>query len=110
MHTISGEIMVDNTLLGLPVEAWAIVCFAVAGAYANFWPRPPRTATAPRTTWQQLVLRWFHAATWLCLGLAALAVKYVGATAAQILGLLALVGYLTFMVVFVREKMRYPQG
>jgi hypothetical protein len=56
------------------------------------------------------VLRWFHAATWLCLGVAALAVKYAGATAAQILGLLALVAYLTFMLVFVREKMRYPQG
>jgi hypothetical protein len=31
-------------------------------------------------------------------------------TAAQILGALGLVSYLVFMTVFVREKMRYPQG
>ena len=100
----------DNTLLGLPVEVWAIVCFAIAGVYVVFWPRPPRTATTPRTLWQQLVLRWLHAVIWLCLGLAALALKYVGITAAQILGLLGLIGYFTFMTVFFREKLRYPQG
>lgn len=102
--------MTDNTLLGLPVEVWASICFAVAAAYAVFWPRPPRTATAPRTAWQHLVLRWGHAATWISLGLAALALKYIGVSAAQILGLLGLVGYLTFMTVFVREKLRYPHG
>jgi hypothetical protein len=56
------------------------------------------------------VLRWFHAITWLCLGLASLSLKYVGATAAQVLGVLGFLGYITFMVVFVREKFRYPQG
>jgi hypothetical protein len=96
--------------MGIPVEFWASVCFAVAAAYAIFWPRPPRTASAPRTIWQQIVLRWFHAATWFCLGLATLALKFVGVSAAQILGLLGLLGYLTFMTVFVREKMRHPQG
>lgn len=100
----------DNNLLGLPVEAWAIICFVVAAAYANFWPRPPRTATAPRTAWQQFVLRWLHTITWASLGLAALALKFVGITAAQILGLVGLVGYLTFMTVFLREKLRYPHG
>lgn len=100
----------SNTLMGIPVEFWAVLCFAVAGIYTIFWPRPPRTATEPRTPWQHLVLRWFHAATWVCLGLAALALKFVGVTAAQTLGILGLLGYLTFMVVFVREKVRYPQG
>jgi hypothetical protein len=101
---------VYNTLLGIPVEFLAAICFAIAAAYATFWPRPPRTATEPRTAWQQLVLRWFHALTWLLLGLACLALKFVGVTAAQILGLLGLASYVTFMVVFVREKTRYPQG
>jgi hypothetical protein len=96
--------------MGIPVEFWAIACFAIAVVYNSFWPRPPRTATAARTAWQQLVLRWFHSAIWLCLGLAALSLKYIGATAAQILALLGLLGYLTFMAVFVREKLRYPQG
>lgn len=100
----------DNTLMGIPVEIVAAICFAIAAAYATFWPRPPRTATEPRSPWQQFVLRWFHALTWICLGLAALAVKFAGISAAQLLGLLGLAGYLTFMVVFVREKMRYPQG
>ncbi len=99
-----------NTLLGIPVEFWTVGCFAIAFVYGSFWPRPPRTSTTPRTIWQQVVLRWFHAATWLCLGLASLSLKYVGATAAQVLGVLGFLGYITFMVVFVREKFRYPQG
>ncbi len=99
-----------NTLMGIPVEVWASICFAVAAAYAIFWPRPPRTGTTPRTLWQQIVLRWFHAATWLSLGLASLALKFLGVSAAQFLGLLGLLGYLTFMTVFIREKLRYPQG
>ena len=100
----------QSTLMGIPVEFWGLVCFAIATAYTIFWPRPARTATAPRTAWQQLVLRWFHAATWILLGLASLSLKFVGFTTAQILGLLGLFAYLTFMTVFVREKMRYPQG
>ena len=100
----------QSTLMGLPVEFWAIACFAIAAAYITFWPRPPRTATQPRTAWQHLVLRWFHAGTWFFLGFAALALKFFGATAAQVLGLLGLASYLVFMTVFVREKMRYPQG
>ena len=100
----------QNTLMGIPVEFWTVVCVAIAVVYGNLWPRPPRTATTPRTAWQQLVLRWFHAGTWLCLGLAALSLKYVGATTAQVLGVLGLLSYITFMTVFVREKLRYPQG
>ena len=73
----------QNTLMGLPVEIWAVICLAVAVIYFNFWPRPPRTATVPRTAWQQLVLRWFHSLTWLFLAFAALSLKFVGVTAAQ---------------------------
>jgi hypothetical protein len=88
----------------------AIICFAIAGTYANIWPRPPRSATAPRSAMQQFILRWFHALTWICLGLAALALKFVGVDAAVILALVGLAGYFVFMTVFMREKMRYPQG
>ena len=99
-----------NTLLGIPVEILAVICFAVAVAYANFWPRPPRTATAPRGAIQQFVLRWLHAATWVFLGVAALSLKYISGNIAQILGLLGLASYLIFMAFFIREKLRYPQG
>ena len=98
----------QSTLMGLPVEIWAALCFGVAGAYTIFWPRPPRTGQ--RTAWQQLVLRWFHALTWAFLGLATLSLKYVSVTGAQILGGLGFLSYIIFMVVFVRERMRYPQG
>jgi hypothetical protein len=98
----------DNTLLGLPVEIWALGCFAVAVVYAYLWPRPPRAKQ--RSPWEHFVLRWLHALTWLWLGLAALSVKYVGPTAAQFLGLLSLASYITFMVTLVREKFRYPTG
>jgi hypothetical protein len=96
--------------MGIPVEAIAGICFAIAGLYAILWPRPPRTASQARPGWQALVLRWFHSATWLWLGLAALALKYVGTLPAQTLGLLGLATYLVFMTVLVREKMRFPQG
>jgi hypothetical protein len=110
IQDFGGEAYVHNTLLGLPVEFWAIVSFGIAVAYYNFWPRPPRTATEPRTALQQFVLRWFHSLTWALLGLASLSLKYVGVTTAQVLGLLGLASYLIFMFFFVREKMRYPQG
>ena len=99
-----------NTLLGIPVEILAVICFAIAVAYANFWPRPPRTATAPRSALQQFVLRWMHAATWGFLGLAALSLKYFSLNLAQLLGLLGLASYLVFMAFFLREKLRFPQG
>lgn len=98
------------TLMGIPVEFWAFVCFAIGAAYITFWPRPPRTATEPRTALQHFILRWFHAMTWGFLGLAALSLKFYGGSAAQIFGVLGLVSYLTFMTFFVREKMRYPKG
>ena len=98
----------DNTLLGIPVEIWAAGCFALAIAYSVFWPRPPRAKQ--RSLWEHFVLRWLHALTWLWLGLAALSVKYVGATAAQALGVLSLISYIIFMVTLVREKFRYPTG
>jgi hypothetical protein len=101
---------VQNTLMGIPVELVAAVCIAIAALYAVFWPRPPRSAPAPRTLWQALVLRWFHSLTWALLALAALALRYVGFTASQTLGLLGLASYLIFMATLVREKMRYPQG
>ena len=88
----------------------AILCMAVAVAYYNFWPRPPRTATTPRTRWQHFVLRWFHALTWLLLALASLALKFMGIDPARVLGLLGLTTYLIFMAVFVRERLKYPQG
>lgn len=100
----------NDTLMGLPVEFWAILCFLVGGAYITFWPRPPRSATAPRTGLEHFVLRWFHAATWFCLGLATLALKFFGVNAAVTLGLIGLAGYITFMVFLIREKRRYPQG
>jgi len=96
--------------MGLPVEFWAILCFGIGVTYTNFWPRPPRTATEPRTPLQQFILRWMHAITWYCLGCASLALKYVSGTAGQVLGVLGLVAYFIFMTVFVREKLRYPQG
>ena len=100
----------QNTLMGLPVEFWTIVCFAIAVAFYNFWPRPPQTATVPRTWLQQFVLRWFHPLTWALLGLASLSLKYFSATASQVLAVLALASYIIFMVFFVREKLRFPQG
>ena len=100
----------QNTLMGLPVEFWTIICFSVAVAFYNFWPRPPRTATEPRTWLQQFVLRWFHSLTWASLGLACLCLKYVSVTAAQVVAVLGLASYIIFMVFFVREKLRYPQG
>mgnify|MGYP003378154648 CR=1 FL=1 len=41
-----------NTLLGVPLLFWAIVCFSIAIAYYFFWPKPSARRLTPRTTGQ----------------------------------------------------------
>jgi len=58
----------DNTLLGVPLVFWAVICFSIAIAYYFFWPQPSPKRLTPRTRAQHIILRYFHALVWVLLG------------------------------------------
>lgn len=92
----------QDTLLGFPVEMIAAVCIAVAVLYVIYWPKPaPGQLRAP---WRAVVLRWFHALTWIVLALAVLAFKFLGLAAAQTLGVVGVVVYVTFMAALLTDR------
>lgn len=94
----------QETILGIPVEMVAAICIAVAVLYTIYWPKPgPGVQRAP---WRAFVLRWFHALTWVALALAAPSVKYIGLGVAQVLGVLGLLIYLTFMAALLTDRRR----
>ena len=92
----------SDTFFGLPAEVWAAICLDIATFYTILWPRPvPGRVRPPMTAF---ILRWFHALTWVALALAALSVKYVGWTPAQVLALASVAAYITFIVFLIRER------
>lgn len=98
----------QETLLGVPVEMIAAICIAVAALYAVYWPKPG--PGVERVQWRAFVLRWFHAMTWVGLALATLAFKYLGQTPAQVLGVIALLVYLTFMATLLTDRRKRPSS
>ena len=93
--------MMSATFLCLPLPLWAGVCLAVAVAYFFFWPRP---GDRQRDRFTQIVLRWFHSAVWLLLGIAALMAAAGSETTAAVTILLGMLLYVTFLVTLVRDQ------
>jgi len=95
---------VNDKFFGVPLFVWAIFCLALAAVWMIFWPRD-RAAGAGNI--RHIVLRWFHALTWLLLGAAALIAGLEGAGNARLakaVSIFSLVVYLIFMGVFVTSK------
>lgn len=93
-----------NTLLGVPLIFWALVCFSIAAAYFFFWPRPSAKRLTPRTTWQHIVLRYFHGLVWVLLGVGCLLGWQSDSQFGRWVALLALPVYVIFLVVVVRDR------
>jgi len=92
---------VGNKLLGLPLVMWAGVCLVMALIWVRIWPSD---RIAVDSGLRFIVLRWFHALTWLLLAIAALVAAFspAGVTKeASRIALLALVVYLMFMAAFI---------
>lgn len=97
------EVM-SSTFLGLPLFVWGIACLGVASIWVSVWPRDRGTSTGGL---RFMILRWFHALTWLLLGVAAFTAGFPGlggTRLAQPIALLALALYLIFMTTFVTSK------
>ncbi len=86
-----------NTFWGIPLWLCALVCFAMTCVWIFVWPRERVSSTSGL---RFIILRWFHALTWVLLALAAL----VGMTSqpwmplvCRILAFGSLAAYLTFI-------------
>ncbi|MBA3468441.1 MAG: hypothetical protein H0T53_02240 [Herpetosiphonaceae bacterium] len=92
--------MLENKLLGIPLVVWGIVCLALTIVWVLVWPSE-RVAVASGLRF--VILRWFHALTWLLLAVAAFlaALSSGGAGRARPVAQLALVVYLVFMATFI---------
>lgn len=91
-------------LLGLPLFVWGLACLALAIVWVIVWPRDHLTTTGG---WQFVILRWFHALTWLLLAIAAF-VAYVdllgGLGSARLIAFAALIVYLIFISTLMRSR------
>lgn len=83
--------------LGVPLLVWSVLCLALALVWVVLWPSDRTAETAGL---RFIILRWFHALTWLCLALAAFiaGLNVLGGTVtARWIALLGLAAYLIFI-------------
>lgn len=91
-------------LLGLPLYVWGLACLALAIVWVIFWPHDRLTTTGGV---QFVILRWFHALTWLLLAIAAFVAYFDllgGRGSARLIAFAALIVYLIFMATLVRSR------
>jgi hypothetical protein len=90
--------------LGLPMFIWGFICLAIAIVWVVIWPQERTTSIGD---WRYLVLRWFHALTWLLLATASFVVSLqptTGQGIARLVALLGLLVYVIFMVTFIGSR------
>lgn len=83
-----------RTWLHVPLLAWAAAALVLAVVWGFVWPADQ---AASGIAW--VILRWFHALTWLLLALAALiaALAPAGWSSAKPVAFAALITYLIFL-------------
>jgi hypothetical protein len=94
----------NTKLLGVPLPILGIACLLLTMVWIFVWPRDRATHSA---LLPYIILRWFHALTWLLLAVAAFVASYNilgGINLAKPIALLSLIVYLIFMVTFTTSK------
>jgi hypothetical protein len=94
----------SDRFIGVPLFIWAVFCLALAVLWFWLWPRERATGISGI---RHIILRWFHALTWLLLAAAALIAGLDArgnARLAKAVSVFSLVVYLIFMGVFVTSK------
>ena len=94
----------DNTLFGIPLSIWGLVCLGIAAVYFVIWPKPNPKRTRLRQSWPQIVLRYFHALVWVLLALACFIVGFDMGLLAWSVAMGGFAVYIYFMVVFVKDR------
>jgi hypothetical protein len=87
-----------NPFLGLPPWLWGLLCLGLTAVWVVVYPRP---LAARLSGWRFIVIRWFHALTWLLLAVAAFLAAFNplgGAALAQPVALASLGVYVVFML------------
>ena len=94
----------DQTLFGVPLLFWGVLCLAIAAAYYYVWPQPGPKRLAPRTVREHVVLRYFHSLVWVLLA----AGCFLGGAGLGELGrwiaLLGIPVYIVFLIYVVRDR------
>jgi hypothetical protein len=91
-------------LLGIPLPILGLVCLLLTIVWLFVWPRDRAASVA---IIPYIILRWFHALTWLSLAVAAFIASYDGpggASLAKPIALLSLIVYLIFMITFINSR------
>ncbi|SRR6266508_1226465 len=94
----------NTKLLGIPLAILGIGCLVLTIVWIFVWPRDRANRSA---IIQYIILRWFHALTWLLLALAAFIAGYNvlgGINLAKPIALLSLIVYLIFMITFTTSR------
>jgi hypothetical protein len=95
-----------NTLLGIPLLFWGFGCLAIAFAYYRIWPQPSPKRTQLRSTWQHVVLRYFHSLVWVLLAAGCFLAGAGYASIGLWLAAAALPVYIVFLVMLVQDRQR----
>lgn len=96
-----------NVFPGISWLMAGVACLVVAGLYTVMWPRAQ--VAAAQSTWNRLVLRWFHGLVWLLLAGSFFVrgtMSSGGQGIAGVLAMSALICYGIFMFTLVRARRR----
>jgi hypothetical protein len=94
----------NTKLLGIPLPILGIACLLLTIVWLFVWPRDRAAHSA---LMPYIILRWFHALTWLLLAIAAFIAGYNilgGIHWAKAIALLSLIVYLIFIVTFITSR------
>jgi hypothetical protein len=94
----------NTKLLGIPLPILGIACLLLTIIWIFIWPRE---RAAHSGLMPYIILRWFHALTWLLLAVAAFIAVYNilgGINLAKPIALLSLLVYVVFMITFITSK------
>ena len=96
----------DNTLFGIPLALWGVGCLVIAVVYYQIWPMPNPKRLEPRTTWQHMVLRYFHSLVWVLLAAGCFLGGFGYSMVGLVLASLAIPTYIVFLVVLLQDRQR----
>lgn len=106
--------MMLSVFPGISFMVLGFVCLLIAVVYMIFYPHSKNEIqSGSRRKWRYLILRWFHSIVWLLLGLSCFIWgEYIPVRTklANILALLSLLIYVTFMVTLVIERRSQHRG
>ena len=101
-----NKLRMDNTLFGIPLAFWGVGCLMIAVVYYQIWPMPNPKRIQPRTTWQHVVLRYFHSLVWVLLAAGCFLGGFGYGMVGLVLASLSVPTYIVFLVMLLQDRQR----